>query len=565
LCTFTKCPPANKLAFLAACWFPVLSFALTPLQRLEARHLEAVHAQRVEWKKRRLMPEPHGLYQDYRAVFTKEFVVRGELARAAREAEADVVFSTVPSGEEDGVLFLPNPPYQGFPALEPSQRVSVDVRWLRALRKQKDWTDEAFGSATEADAESLARWDRDSHAAFLMATAPAQAPARTVAFRNSSVHILARERTPQAILGSLREQHSYVAHDWLCDPTGFQFLAENNLGVFEMGDEVLAAPNAGATSIRAQVAVPAELKLLRNGTMVAESSGTAFEYPVQQEGAYRLEAWLKVDGESRPWIYSNPLYVKKAPNVDMPSGETPATVDYQKDITYVEGSQDDKQRLDLYLPRGKQDVPVLMFLHGGSWSMGDRALYRALGNRLAREGIAVAIPSYRLMPQHEFPAQVEDSAAAFDWVYRNIARYGGDRSRVYVAGHSAGGHLASLLALDPQYLAKFNLNTSLIHGVVSLSGVYDLRWVRGFRTEVVKHDASPIHHTHSGAPRFLVAYCQRDYFGLPKQARDFSAALKKAFVDTKLVYVPLDNHITEIINVAREQGPLLDAILKFVQ
>src|SRR5207247_1816478 len=205
----------------------------------------------------------------------------------------------------------------------------------------------------------------------------------------------------------------------------------------------------------------------------------------------------------------------------------------QTGSSYVEGepAAADKHKLDLYLPRDKKNFPVLVFLHGGSWRTGDRSLYRALGNRFARAGIGVAIPSYRLMPKNPHPAQIEDVAAAFAWVHDNIAQYGGDAARIYVTGHSAGGHLAALLALDEKYLQKFNLAPSAIRGVVAMSGVYDVDRLAVFEAQGDKHDASPIAHARRGAPPFLITYCQWDYLGLPKQARDFSAALRKSFVD----------------------------------
>ena len=251
---------------------------------------------------------------------------------------------------------------------------------------------------------------------------------------------------------------------------------------------------------------------------------------------------------------------------------TPPGVQVHRDISYTTGEPKDeaKHKLDLYLPEGKTKVPVLVFFHGGSWTTGDRSQYIALGNRLARAGIAMAIPSYRLMPLNRHPSEMEDAAAAFDWVYRHIEEYGGDPKRVYVSGHSSGGHMASPLALDNEYLEKYGLNPGEIRGVVTMSGVYDVRYVPAFKQaddkpESEKKDASPLFRVHRGAPRFLVTYCQWDYLTLPRQARDFAAALKKAFVDTKLLYIPNEGHITEIISAASEQSPLLNAILSFVE
>jgi acetyl esterase/lipase len=334
-----------------------------------------------------------------------------------------------------------------------------------------------------------------------------------------------------------------------------------------MGDSVETGLIAGPTKITANVSVPALLKLVRNGVTVEEVTGAKLEYTVQEEGAYRLEAWLNVDGEARPWIFSNPLYVRKPWDIRMPSAATPPGVEVHRDITYTAGEPKDegKHKLDLYIPTGKPHAPVLVFLHGGSWMTGDRSLYVALGNRLARAGIAVAIPSYRLMPRNPHPAQMEDSAAAFDWVYRHIEQYGGDPKRIYVSGHSSGGHLAALLALDESYLKKYGLSAADIRGVISMSGVYDVRYLPVFLVEGDRKDASPLFRVRGGVPPFLITYCQWDYLTLPKQARDFSAALRKAFVGTKLLYIPHDNHLTEIINITKEDGPLVNAVLNFVE
>ena len=101
-------------------------------------------------------------------------------------------------------------------------------------------------------------------------------------------------------------------------------------------------------------------------------------------------------------------------------------------------------------------------------------------------------------------------------------------------------------------LTKAGLNTT------------DVEYINAFKTNEPRQDASPLSHIHKGAPKFLLSYCQWDYLGLPKQARDFAAALKKSFDDVRLIYIPNDNHYTEIVHVA-EDGPLLRAILSFVE
>jgi acetyl esterase/lipase len=395
--------------------------------------------------------------------------------------------------------------------------------------------------------------------------------AYTAAFRHATTHILAADLTEPAVRASLAAGHAYAAHDWLCDPTGTAFFAQSYFGLFEMGDTVVHNPLTGGVTIAARLPVPATIRLLRDNTVVAEARDWKLDYIVRDPGAYRIEALLSIDGEERPWIFTNPITVGPPANVALPSAQTPPGVEERRDISYTEGQAEDdaRHKLDLYLPQGKTGFPVLLFVHGGSWRSGDRGLYKALGDRFARAGIGVAIPSYRLMPQNPHPAQVEDVAAAFAWVQRNIAQYGGDPARIYASGHSAGAHLVSLLALDEKYLGKFDLDRKSIAGVIVMSGVYNIDTLDSFVVAggdaSSKHDASPIAHAHSGAPPFWISYCQWDYLGLPRQARDFAATLKKNFVSAQLLYVPSETHISEVISLVQEHGRLVDAILDIVK
>jgi acetyl esterase/lipase len=535
-----------------------------PAARLSESRLDAVHAQRIEWKKKRPpLTESLGALEDYRTL-----IVDGDppaasksLTMAMRDAEVQAI--------------LP-PPAEGIVIYRYSEPESKDHK-RRAEKVFDRYPDEVVGASIDAPVEALSRWDRGTENSAVLGYAVSTIPGlgdpkakiHPAFLRAVTTHVLSQSPKEQDLAESLAEGHAYVAHDWLADPAGFAFFAETYFGVFEMGDQVTYNSHTGPTMIQAHVPIPAKLRLLRNGDTVAEASGQHLMYEAEDEGAYRLEVALNVDGEDRPWIFSNPLYVRRPWDILLPSGEVPPSVELHADITYTDGASGDadKHKLDLFIPKGKRNFPVVLFAHGGGWRTGDRSLYRALGNRLAREGIAVAIPSYRLMGlvDNPHPAQVADIAAAFAWVYAHIGEYGGDASRFYVSGHSAGGHLVSLIALDGKYLAKYQLSPSDIRGVISLSGVYDVQRAVTFNVHGDRKDASPIFHVSSDAPRFLVAYCQWDLLTLPKQARSFSAELRKKLVSTQLLYIPRDNHITEIINITKESGPLIDAVLKFIQ
>jgi hypothetical protein len=129
-------------------------------------------------------------------------------------------------------------------------------------------------------------------------------------FRNSSTHVLAPRLDERAIRAALKAGHAFVAHDWMCDATGFRFAASDSRGrqAAIMGDEVQLADGL---KITAKLPLPAYVRLLAHGKEVAKSEGKSdFEFAVKEAGAYRLEAWLKLDGEFRPWILANPIYIK---------------------------------------------------------------------------------------------------------------------------------------------------------------------------------------------------------------------------------------------------------------
>jgi acetyl esterase/lipase len=175
-----------------------------------------------------------------------------------------------------------------------------------------------------------------------------------------------------------------------------------------------------------------------------------------------------------------------------------------------------------------------------------------------------------LAPKHPHPAQIEDVAAAFAWTVRHITEYGGDTNRLYVGGHSAGGHLAALLTLDKRYLAAYQLSAQSIRGVLALSGVYNLTRAEGQdsvfgKDPVARRAAAPLSYVQGGAPPFLVTYCQWDYFSLPAQAREFHRALRQAGVSAELVYIPHESHISEMINVSSKNDPTVAAAVKFMK
>src|SRR3954454_362280 len=170
-----------------------------------------------------------------------------------------------------------------------------------------------------------------------------------------------------------------------------------------------------------------------------------------------------------------PLSATPAEAADAPPGE----VDVVKDVAYYDGKDADpvKHKLDLYLPQGKQDFPVLFFVHGGAWVLGDKSghfgLYNTLGRYYASQGIGVVVTNYRLSPGVKHPEHVKDVARAVVWTYKNVSKHGGNPDARVLIGHSAGASLVSLVTTDETYLKELGARTKIIKGLVSISGPYD--------------------------------------------------------------------------------------------
>jgi len=130
-------------------------------------------------------------------------------------------------------------------------------------------------------------------------------------------------------------------------------------------------------------------------------------------------------------------------------------------------------RLDVFTPGSARNAPTIVFFAGGRWMSGSKDEYRFVGNTLASQGFVAVIPDYRKYPRVRYPAFVQDGARAMKWVNDNIARYGGSPDKLFVMGHSAGAHIAALLALDPDFLKAVGLNRDSLRGMIGLAGPYD--------------------------------------------------------------------------------------------
>jgi acetyl esterase/lipase len=248
--------------------------------------------------------------------------------------------------------------------------------------------------------------------------------------------------------------------------------------------------------------------------------------------------------------------------------KAPYEVEVIKDVAYNPADDADAERhkLDLYLPKGANDYPVYFFIHGGAWRNGSKDLYAPIGKMFAARGIGYVATNYRLSPKVKHPAHIEDVARAFAWVVGNIAKHGGNPKQIYLSGHSAGGHLAALLATDESYLKTHKLSLADVRAVVPISGVYTVggeRLARVFGED--GKQASPMTHVKGKLPPFLVLYADKEMAGLGKQAEAFGEAMKKAGSDVEVKVIKDRDHISIIRNSVKPDDELTTAIVAFIK
>lgn len=143
----------------------------------------------------------------------------------------------------------------------------------------------------------------------------------------------------------------------------------------------------------------------------------------------------------------------------------------EKDLPYISGSEMDAYRkerckLDVYYPADKKDFPTIVWFHGGGLEGGNKHIPQELTNR----GVAVVAVNYRLSPKAKNPTYIEDAAAAVAWVFNHIEEYGGSKGKIFVSGHSAGGYLSLMLAMDKKYMEVYGADADKVAAYLPVSG-----------------------------------------------------------------------------------------------
>lgn len=231
-----------------------------------------------------------------------------------------------------------------------------------------------------------------------------------------------------------------------------------------------------------------------------------------------------------------------------------------------------RQKLDVYRPQGAGPHPVIVFLYGGGWESGARGPYRFVAESLTRHGYVVVIPDYRVYPEARFPIFIEDAAQAVRWARDNVGQYDGDPARLFLMGHSAGAHIAAMVALDGRYLASVDMERRELKGLIGLAGPYDFLPLTSerFKTILAAPDmmqTQPINFVDAGAPPMLLLHGLDDTTVLPRNSINLAARLRDKGVRVEAHYYPDMAHVGILLglsSVAAGHRPVLTDILAYM-
>ncbi|MCW5983559.1 MAG: alpha/beta hydrolase [Bryobacteraceae bacterium] len=259
------------------------------------------------------------------------------------------------------------------------------------------------------------------------------------------------------------------------------------------------------------------------------------------------------------------------------------------DVPYVENGHK-RHVLDIYAPESPAgtSLPVMFWIHGGGWQTGDKSDVALKPKVLTERGFVFVSTNYRLLPEVEMGELIGDVAKSIGWVHRNIAKYGGDPTRIVVGGHSAGAQVAALICTDDRYLKKEGVPFDALKGCVPVDGdTYDIPKIittaelrqtlyggkmftfghrQKFGNDPEKHvDFSAVTHVarDKGIPPFLILYF-RGHPDTRAQAERLQSVLEAAGIPATLYGKVDSNHNRLNDDLGRPDDPATQELYKFL-
>ncbi|HBX59083.1 MAG TPA: alpha/beta hydrolase [Methylophaga sp.] len=234
-------------------------------------------------------------------------------------------------------------------------------------------------------------------------------------------------------------------------------------------------------------------------------------------------------------------------------------------------------KLDIYQPVNSTVTTkpaTVIFFYGGGWETGDKADYKFVAEALTSQGVIVVIPDYRVYPEVVFPQFIEDAAQSVGWTKQHIAEFGGDPEKLFIAGHSAGAHIAAMLSVNPLYLQQVDMQPQQLQGMIGLAGPYDFLPLKSgalkqiFGDESSQWQSQPVNFVTNDHPPMLLLVGTDDRTVLPRNSYRLADKLKQHGNSVELVEFDGYGHVAMVAKLAkplRGQGALLAPITTFIE
>ena len=234
-------------------------------------------------------------------------------------------------------------------------------------------------------------------------------------------------------------------------------------------------------------------------------------------------------------------------------------VGVSKDILY---GDEPLQDLDIYYPKPlaqamktnttiKQEYPMVVFVHGGSWESGNKEEYAFVGQSLAQAGYVTAVINYRKAPEHVYPDYVEDTAQAIAWSYKNAKRFHANPERFAVVGHSAGAFNAVAAIANEDFLKPYGIKPTDISAVIGIAGPYSYDFrkfssVTAFAADATPDEVMPDRQIKGAQPPYLLLTAEKDKVVYATNTIKMTQALKSAGVTVQTSEIKGASHATSI-------------------
>lgn len=225
------------------------------------------------------------------------------------------------------------------------------------------------------------------------------------------------------------------------------------------------------------------------------------------------------------------------------------------------------ERLDIFRSTGRAPAPVQVFFHGGYWMSRDKADFRFLARSFAPAGAVLVLVNYALIPSVDMDELVRQCRAALAWVHDHARDFGGDPRRVYISGHSAGGHLVAMM-MTTDWQAFAGAPADLVQGGCAISGIYELEPIRRCYLDETLHLSagevernSPLQLAPRARAPLAIAYGSLESDEFHRQATAFHESWSRQNVACRLIECPGVNHFTILDAFADRASPLGQAVM----